>query len=179
MAPKAVVVEATTFILSGQPSGVGPSVVTVTRLGSDMGCQAHFALRGMECCSCRVQPLGSTLPMVDAPFAAGVVEKLEKRDNHAVVQDRKGRREPRGRKQKGCQPPRPQGTNGLAGKDVRRSSPGGAEGDGIGGEGLAQGGVWDDALPDPPAQRSSASVREAQPGTSPFQEAILSICCRS
>ena len=36
MAPKAVVVEATTFILSGQPSGVGPSVVTVTRLWSDM-----------------------------------------------------------------------------------------------------------------------------------------------
>ena len=57
---------------------------------------------------------------------------------------------------------------------------GGAEGDGVGGEGLAQGGVWDDALPDPPtAQRSSASVREDQPGTSPFQEAILSICCRS
>ena len=56
---------------------------------------------------------------------------------------------------------------------------GGAEGDGVGGEGPAQGGVWEDALPDPPAQRSSASVREAQPGTSPFQEAILSICCRS
>jgi hypothetical protein len=56
---------------------------------------------------------------------------------------------------------------------------GGAEGDGVAGEGLAQGGVWDDARPDPPAQRSSASVREAQPGTSPFQEAILSICCRS
>src|SRR5271165_2285130 len=32
---------------------------------------------------------------------------------------------------------------------------GGAEGDGVGGEGLAQGGVWDDAHPDPPAQRSS------------------------
>ena len=27
---------------------------------------------------------------------------------------------------------------------------GGAEGDGGGGEGLAQGGVWDDARPDPP-----------------------------
>jgi hypothetical protein len=59
---------------------------------------------------------------------------------------------------------------------------GSAEGDGVGGEGLAQSGVWDDARPDPTrptAQRSSARVREDQPGTSPFQEAILSICCRS
>jgi hypothetical protein len=53
---------------------------------------------------------------------------------------------------------------------------GGAEGDGIGGEGLAQGSVWDDARP---ARPPSARVREDQPGTSPFQEAILSICCRS
>jgi hypothetical protein len=70
--------------------------------------------------------------------------------------------------------------NGQVGRERREEvQSGGAEGDGIGGEGLAQGGVWDDALPDPPAQRSSASVCEAQPGTSPFQEAILSICCRS
>ncbi len=34
---------------------------------------------------------------------------------------------------KGCRPPRPQGANGLAGKDVRRSGPT-AEGDGVGGE---------------------------------------------
>ena len=53
---------------------------------------------------------------------------------------------------------------------------GGAEGDGVGGEGLAHGGVWDDARP---ARRTRARVREDQPGTSPFQEAIGSICCRS
>ena len=36
MAPKAVVVVATTLILSGQPRGVGHSVVTVARFGSDI-----------------------------------------------------------------------------------------------------------------------------------------------
>ena len=70
----------------------------------------------------------------------------------------------------------------MAGNDVRRSSPAARKATAEGGEGLAQSGVWDDARPAPTrptAQRSSAGVREDQPGTSPFQEAILSICCRS
>lgn len=82
---------------------------------------------------------------------------------------------------KGCQPPRPQRRSERVSPERREEvQSGGAEGNGVGGEGLARGGVWDDARPDPPtAQRSSARVREDQPGTSPFQDAILSICCRS
>ena len=60
---------------------------------------------------------------------------------------------------------------------------GGAEGDGVGGEGLAQGGVWDDARPDPPtAQRSSAQGPRgptrhfALPGGDPFD--LLSFVAR-
>jgi hypothetical protein len=52
---------------------------------------------------------------------------------------------------KGCQPPRPQGSSERVSPERREEvQSGGAEGDGVGGEGLAQGGVWDDARPDPP-----------------------------
>src|SRR5271157_4679461 len=114
MAPKAVVVEATIFILSGQPSGVGPSVVSVTRLRSDMVVRPISRQAAWNVAPAKYN---HSVPLYHAPFAAGTVEKLEKRDNHAVVQEWKGRREPRGRRMKGCQPPRPQGTNGSAGKD--------------------------------------------------------------
>ena len=38
-----------------------------------------------------------SVPLFRAPFAAGAVEKIERRTNGAVVLERKGRQEPRGR----------------------------------------------------------------------------------
>src|SRR5271157_2218387 len=120
MLPKAVVVEATTFILSGQPRGVGPSVVTVARLGSDMVVRP---ISGWAAWNVAPAEQNQSVPLYHASFAAGAVEQFEKKlDNHAVVLERKGRREPRGRRPKECRQPRPGGTDWSAGKDVSSSS---------------------------------------------------------
>ena len=89
-------------------------------VGVRHGCQAHFALRH----GVLLRPSTTTrFHSIMRHLRPGLSKKLEKRDNHAVVQERKDRREPRGRRMKGCQPPRPQGTDRSAGNDVSRSGP--------------------------------------------------------